>query len=445
MARSKEMTLLEARIDYTEYPYRTPIKFGGRVGTASTVATVEVKAALPHGKPVTGTGSMTLGLGWSWPSDALENAEKARVFKALAQSVCRRLPDLEPGDPIQLGAQLETLGFAEAQRIGTELGLPEPIPRLAVLVVISPIDAAIHDAYGRAHGRSVWSCYTHEFLNHDLSHELGPQYRGEYPQQYVLTTPQPSLPLYHLVGGLDPLTPADILEPVGGEHPESLDEWITRDGLTHLKIKLNGDDLEWDLDRVLAVDAVAHATAPETAWHFSLDFNEKCPNTAYLMEFLHRLKGSSNRAFERVQYIEQPTSRDLVNHGFDVHEAAALKPIVVDEALDSIESVTRAYELGYSGVALKACKGQTQSLLAAAVARRMGLFLCVQDLTCPGRAFAWSASIASHIRGVAAIEGNARQYMPQASAEWAERMPELFRVKDGRIGTSALKGVGLGY
>jgi len=128
-----------------------------------------------------------------------------------------------------------------------------------------------------------------------------------------------------------------------------------------------------------------------------------------------------------------------------MHEAAAIKPVVIDESLTDYQTLLRAQELGYSGVALKACKGQTDSLLMAAAAQKLGMFLCVQDLTCPGRSFAWSAGLAAHIHTVAAIEGNARQFNPQANAEWAEKLPGLFTVRDGCIDPSVLRYPGLGY
>ena len=71
--------------------------------------------------------------------------------------------------------------------------------------------------------------------------------------------------------------------------------------------------------------------------------------------------------------------------------------------------------MGYTGAALKACKGQSQSLLMAAAAQKYGLFLCVQDLTCPGASLIHSAGLAAHVPGVAAIEANARQYCPAAN------------------------------
>ena len=68
-----------------------------------------------------------------------------------------------------------------------------------------------------------------------------------------------------------------------------------------------------------------------------------------------------------------------------MHEAAKLRPVVIDESLTDLESLLLAREMGYTGVALKACKGQTQAMLMAAAAQKFGMFLCVQDLTCPGR------------------------------------------------------------
>src|SRR5262249_22472134 len=162
----------------------------------------------------------------------------------------------------------------------------------------------------------------------------------------------------------------------------TLPEWIVHNGLTHLKIKLNGDDLAWDIDRIVRTDRLAAETQKRRGvegGHYSLDFNERCQNVAYLLDLLHRVKELTPAGFERIQYIEQPTARDLsANRANSMHEAAKLRPVVIDESLTDLESLQRARELGYSGVALKACKGQSQSLLLAAAARKYGMFLCVQ-------------------------------------------------------------------
>src|SRR5438046_4043513 len=121
-----------------------------------------------------------------------------------------------------------------------------------------------------------------------------------------------------------------------------------------------------------------------------------------------------------------------------MHEAAKLRPVVIDESLLGLESLQLAREMGYTGAALKACKGQSQSLLMAAAARTYGLFLCVQDLTCPGASLIHSAGLAAHVRGVSAIESNARQYCPAANEPWAGRFPGIFRISDGTMHTGEI-------
>ena len=137
---------------------------------------------------------------------------------------------------------------------------------------------------------------------------------------------------------------------------------------------------------------------------------------AYLLEFLGQVKAQAPAGFARIQYIEQPTGRDLkANRGNVMHEASKLRPVVIDESLTDLESLKLAREMGYTGAALKACKGQSQALLMAAAAQKDGMFLCVQDLTCPGASLIHSAGIAAHVPGVAAIESNSRQYCPGAN------------------------------
>lgn len=218
-------------------------------------------------------------------------------------------------------------------------------------------------------------------------------------------------------------------------------------GLTNIKIKLNGDDLQWDVNRVVRVDQVA-AKAQQArgvkAWVYSLDFNERCPNVAYLLDFLRQIKAQTPAGFERIQYVEQPTARDLRSNKSNVmHEAAKFLPIVADEALTDYETLLLARETGYTGVALKACKGQSHAVLLAAAAQKYRMFLCVQDLTCPGASLVHSAGLSAHIPSVAAIEANARQYVPAANNGWEQKFPGLFVVKNGTMQTSLINGAGL--
>ncbi|MEZ6071140.1 MAG: mandelate racemase/muconate lactonizing enzyme family protein [Pirellulales bacterium] len=317
------------------------------------------------------------------------------------------------------------------------------------MVATSPLQAAIHDAQGKICGLNSYNMLGEEYIDHDLSVYLGDDFRGEYLDAYTLRTPKARMPLYHLVGALDPLTEVDIPERINDGLPETLGEWIAADGLSHLKIKLNGDDLAWDVERVASVDRVAAAAQALRgceSWKYSLDFNERCANVQYVLDFLAGVKERAPAALDRVHYIEQPTHRDLrANPENRMHAAAAIKPVVIDESLIDLESLMLCREMGYSGVALKACKGHGEALLMGAAAEKYGMFLCVQDLTCPGASFLHSATLSARFPAAEAIEGNARQYCPAGNLGWQDRFPTMFQVNDGTLGTAVLDGPGLGF
>ncbi|MFO0869359.1 MAG: mandelate racemase/muconate lactonizing enzyme family protein [Pirellulales bacterium] len=428
--------------------YRTPIKFGGRVVVDAVVLDVFVDVETRDGRRGQGCGSMPLANAWAWPSQRVNGEQALAAMTAFGLRLPQRVAALPVvGHPLELSHAWSALYGPLAAEIAAEQQLAEPLPMLAQLVAGSPVEAALHDAYGKTLGANAYDLLGPEYVNTDLSHYLSSDFQGEYLDRYTLRQPKPHMPLYHLVGALDPLTPADVGQPVGDGLPETLGEWIAFNGLTHLKIKLAGDDLPWDVARVVAVDRVAEEAQQRRGcahWYYSLDFNEKCGSVEYVLEFLRQLTAQAPRGLARVQYIEQPTHRDLRAHPENrMHEAARIKPVVIDESLTDFASLLLARELGYSGVALKACKGHSEALLMGAAAQKFGLFLCVQDLTCVGRSFLHSASLAARLPTIAAIEGNGRQYCPAGNAGWDVRFPSMFRVTDGTVGTAALDGPGL--
>src|SRR5262245_38567043 len=439
----------DVRFTYEDYRYRTPIKFGGVAVDRVTLLNVETDVESQSGKTARGFGSMPLGNVWAYPSRAMSYQQTLDAMKAVAERVAavyRGYRDY--GHPIDITSTIEHEYLKQAEAVGPRLSIADPIPILATLVCASPFDAALHDAFGKIHGLNCYSTYGPELLPYDLGHYLGAEFTGLRLHDFVAARAQPRMPLYHLVGALDPLTAAEVKQSVNDGLPETLAQWIPFNGLTHLKIKLNGDDLNWDVERVIGVNRVAEdqqAQRSVTNWYYSLDFNERCASVAYLLDFLRLVKERAPRGFERVQYIEQPTRRDLKADRANVmHEAAKLRPVVIDESLIDLESLRLAKDMGYTGAALKACKGQTQSLLMAAAAKKDGMFLCVQDLTCPGASLIHSAGLAAHIPGIVAIESNARQYCPAANAPWESRFPGMFRITDGTMATSLLDGPGLG-
>jgi len=447
-ADARRIRVENVRFEYEDYLYRTPIKFGGVALDRATLLNVHCVVRAANGKTARGFGSMPMGNIWAWPSK-LPYETTLGAMKELASRIARITESSgESGHPVDINVALEPAYLKAAEEVARDLKLPEPIPKLATLVVASPFDAAIHDAYGKLHGLSCYRTYGPSFMEHDLARYLLPEFKGEYLEKYVLLDPKPRMPLYHLVGALDPITDEDIVKRLNDGLPETLPEWIHYNGLTHIKIKLNGDDLKWDVERVVRIDRVTEETQKKRGvknWYYSADFNERCPNVDYLLDFLRQVKEKAPRGFGRIQYVEQPTARDLKANRHNVmHQAAKLRPVVIDESLTELESLLLAREMGYTGVALKACKGQTQAVLMAAAAQKFKMFLCVQDLTCPGASLIHSAGLAAHIPGVAAIEANARQYVPAANKGWDEKFPGIFRIKDGMMRTGEIRGPGLG-
>jgi L-alanine-DL-glutamate epimerase-like enolase superfamily enzyme len=446
--RSTDVRIESVSFGFEDYLYRTPIKFGGTEVDRVTLLNVDCVVRNQSGKTAKGFGSMPLGNVWSFPSKTMPYEKTLNAMKVLSGRISKITNSYkEYGHPIDLNWTLEHEYLKAADEVSRELALDQPIPVLCTLVVASPFDAAVHDAFGKLHNRSTYQTYGPDLMRHDLSHYIGDEFKGEYLEKYVLKTPKAQMPLYHLVGAVDPIVDSDIKKRLSDDRPETLPEWIRYNGLTHIKIKLNGEDLKWDTERVLSVEraaAEAQAERGVTRWNYSLDFNEKCPNVQYLLDMMNAIKEKAPAGFKRIQYVEQPTKRDLKADRKNVmHEAAKLCPVVIDESLTSKEMLMLAREMGYSGTALKACKGQGQALLMAAVAQKYKMFLCVQDLTCPGASLIHSAGLAAHVPGVAAIEANARQYVPVANKGWEQKFPGIFIIKDGMMKTGVLKGPGL--
>lgn len=447
MANPSDITIREISNSKRSFVYRQPMKFGGRVVEDVCVLRVEIVVTREGSrKKHVGIGEMTMGNAWAWPSK-IPGKITLKLLLELADRLSARVQKAGlSGDPLQIGQRIAELRDAVTEELVQEFKIAESIPKLAAMLAASPLDAAVHDAYGRVAGTSSFNCLTSDYLNEDLGVYLGEEFAGKYPGDYLSDSPKPTMPLYHLVGALDPLSDADLTTKLNDGYPETLEQWLHSDGITHLKIKLAGNNIDWDVGRIVEVTRICEAVAPERQWKLSFDFNEQCPDEDYVLDLLERIERLSKLSFDRLQYIEQPTPRDLTQRTeMTVHRIARIRPVVIDESLTGPESLKLARQRGYTGLALKACKGQTESLLMGAAGTEYGMFTCVQDLTCIGGSFLHSASIASRLPKVTAIEGNGRQYCPIGNDAYMKQYAPMFRVRYGTIPTELLDGHGLGF
>jgi L-alanine-DL-glutamate epimerase-like enolase superfamily enzyme len=448
MSKNTKVAVAEAESEKFHFNYRFPLKFGGRVVNDVTVfraaITLEDKG---RKKTAHGIGEMTMGTAWAWPSATLTPEQVLKTVVVLAERITAAASQLEPAPhPLHLAPQLKTIAKQLASELATAMQLAEPIPDLAIALAMSPVDIAMHDAFGRLNDKNAFDCLTPEMIQGDLSEWLGPEFVGKHFSEVVSPSVAPTLALYHLVGSLDPLSNDDLGRKIGDGLPETLEDWIRQQQLTHLKIKLTGKDLDADVGRVVEIDRIATRAAPGKVFSYSLDFNEACENEDYVIDFIERLDRLSREAIAKLHYIEQPMLRNLrLRKEVTMHRISRLKPVVIDESLTDLDMLHFAKQQGYSGIALKACKGISDSLLFSAAARHYGMKIYVQDLTCVGGSFMTSAALASRISGVTAVEGNGRQYCPAGNKDWESLYRPMFKILGGVVPTELLTGRGLGF
>src|SRR5580765_1891163 len=141
-------------------------------------------------------------------------------------------------------------------------------------------------------------------------------FAGKYPADFFEKR-RNKLPAWHLVGGKDPVHPSELTgrEPQDG-YPVLLKDWIQRDGLRCLKIKLCGNDSAWDYNRIVDVGNIGLANGVH--W-LTTDFNCTVTDPAYVTGILDRLLQEQPRIYGMLLYIEQPFPYELEEPRIDVH------------------------------------------------------------------------------------------------------------------------------
>ncbi len=434
------MRVRESSLYFLPVVTRVPLKFGHQTITQVLCARVRLVVEDAQGRIAEGWGETPLSVAWVWPDDAISYASREQYLLDLCQRLNATLPTTDlSGHPFEISHAFQ------AQLLFT-LASGTPIPHLATLLCFSPFDLALYDAYGNLHQAPVFSLLGKDHLSRDLSHYLAPsaKFSGRYPADF-LTQPQSQLPVWHLVGGLDALTAADLTghEPDDG-YPVLLTDWIARDGLQCLKIKLRGTDPAWDYDRLVRVGKIA--LAQNVAW-LSADFNCTVTDPAVVCGTLDRLLQDEPAIYARLLYVEQPFpyELDLPQNQIDVRSVTARKPLFLDESAHDWKFVRLGRELGWSSVALKTCKTLTGALLSLAWAKTHGMTVMVQDLTNPMLAQIPHVLLAAHAGTIMGVESNAMQFYPVASAPEATIHPGLYQRRQGLLDLGSLGSTGFGY
>jgi L-alanine-DL-glutamate epimerase-like enolase superfamily enzyme len=436
-------------VRFSVEPLTVPLQLSKGASTEFTYAKAVVAISTRDGRRGEGFGSILLSDLWAFPNPAYSHAQKDGALRDLCRAFAAALTDDEYADPLEKGYTLEEKVLPRLvceMEAASDFLAPGSLPRLAALNCLAPFDAALHDAWGRALGGSTFRFYSADHLNADLAAYLGPDFGGRYPADYLLDPRRSRLGVQHVVGVNEPLTPADVAAHAIGptsDVPAHLQAWIVRDGVTCFKVKLAGRNPAQDAARVAAVytaateAVVARGLSPNLV-RLSIDPNEGYADVEGVCEMLDRLAADASAALAATDYLEQPIPRDLRAPGVRLHEIAARLPVIIDESLDSLVALDEIEPSGWSGLAVKVCKGQTASLLAYCWAKgnshSRNLFVTLQDLTCPGLALVHSANLCARLDlAVDYFECNSRQYMPHACPHERAAHPDYFAVRNGYL------------
>ena len=182
-AKSTDIRIVDVQFDYEDYTYRAPLKFGGAIVDRVTLLNAHCTVRTGAGKTAKGFGSMPMGNIWAFPSQKMSYDVTLNAMKVLAGRIQKSVAGYKAAaHPVDINVALEEEWLKAAAEVSRELKLAEPIPKLAALVVASPFDAALHDAFGKVHGVSAYRTYGPEFMTWDLSRYLGAAYQGRIPQ-----------------------------------------------------------------------------------------------------------------------------------------------------------------------------------------------------------------------------------------------------------------------
>ncbi|MEO5804597.1 MAG: mandelate racemase/muconate lactonizing enzyme family protein [Verrucomicrobiota bacterium] len=450
MSKVSDIRVIGVHLFFLPVRTRVPLKFGSETLTEVTCARVCVRVRTRAGTTAEGWGETPLSVQWTWPSaiSYQERHERLQDFCGEIAEAWTRFD--QAAHPIEIGYDFQEQVLPSLlDEANKKSGNTEPMPWLAALLCCSAFDIAIHDAFGQILQCDVYQSYGPEFCNRDLSHFFGAKkgapisFDGKFLADFLVKKPPAKLYAWHLVGGLDLLDSSESTgqEPQDG-YPFLLTDWIQRDGLKCLKIKLRGNDAFWDYQRMVRVGEIAIQHGVE---RLTADYNCTVTEPAYVNEMLDRLRLEHPRIYEMILYVEQPFPYELERNRIDVHSVSLRKPLFLDESAHDWRFVRLGRELGWTGVALKTCKTQTGALLSCGWAKAHGMLLMVQDLSNPMLAQIPHVQLAAHVGTIMGVETNGMQFYPEASRPEATIHPGIYQRRKGRIDLSTLKGPGFGY
>jgi hypothetical protein len=379
-----EIKVVRTRAGIRNAYTRMPFRFGAITMRAAPLLTLAAEVEDRQGARATGYAADFLAYRWFDKRPEKSLADNCSDLLRAVESACALY--LQAGAEGHASAfELWRATYPEIER----LALASGCNRLVAAFGASMLERAVIDGVGRLAGRSYFELVRDGHLGIELG-AITPELQGRALREFLPPRPLGRLHVRHTVGLIDPITALDIREPVADGLPETLEDYLERDGIDYLKIKVGGA-LEEDLARLEEIAALLERRARRCG--ITLDGNEQYQTPDDFMALVERIKGAPGlrRLWDQVLFIEQPLDRAVAMTPAVQPALRALrrdKPVIIDEADDRVSAFKEAILLGYRGVSHKNCKGIYKSLHNLAVAalhnagcRRDELFLSAEDLS----------------------------------------------------------------
>jgi hypothetical protein len=329
---------------------RMPFHFGNVVVEEGSTLFLRVSADV-DGQRSEGLAQAGLASMWFLKDADMSIQESRDAVLEVFEAAWTAATDIEAEDAFSFWAEL--YDRQEEWAAGTDY------PALFWEYGVSLVEQAVIDAVCRAEETTFGDAIRDGTLGFDPGY-IYDEMEGVDVADRLPEAPLRSTALRHTVGLDDPLTPADVGEGEALDDglPETLSEYIERDGIDHFKIKLSAN-VETDVDRLREIRSVVEDYLDDYA--LTIDANEQYGSASEFAEQWETIASTPelDDFLENLLYVEQPLSRDeaFTDEARDVLGDWDGPPVIIDESDARPDSFGRALEHGYDGTSYKSCKG----------------------------------------------------------------------------------------
>lgn len=352
--------------------------------------------------------------------------------------------------------------YQKVQKLGAETG-HEPLTSSYASALF---ERAMIDAVCRLEKLSVFEALEGDRLGFDAGLVFEELKEIKF-SEVMPPEPRVVFDIRHTVGLSDPLTAGDLTPEtrINDGEPETLEEYVQRDGLRYFKVKIGGET-EADLDRLGRIwDVVSQVSEPVVTF----DANEAFEDLEEFEKFLDQFEERHLGMFQHTPFIEQPLTRGLSLDpatATAVRRIAERKTLIIDEADGELDSFKVAFDIGYDGTSHKNCKGFFKSLINYCFCRKWeeetgrAPFLTGEDLGNMPLVPLQQDYAALAVLNINHAERNGHHYgygLSHLTAREKERTrqhhPDLYETRDdemflairnGQVRTGSLQRVGFG-